>query len=62
MRTRDDGYECAFCGAVLDIPCSPSSKVTIRAVGVSPRVRSLVVAGQEIHRCELPDQGCELPA
>ena len=52
MRRRGDRYECALCGAELDIPLDAKPKVTIKAASGKPNVRVLTIRRKEIHRCE----------
>jgi hypothetical protein len=51
MRLRDGRYECARCGAVLDVTVDEEPNVTIHATGGGPNVRVLTLDGREIHRC-----------
>jgi hypothetical protein len=53
MRLHDGRYECANCGAQLDIPTRGEPKVTFHATGGKPNVRVLKLEGREIHRCEV---------
>ena len=53
MRLNDGRYECAHCGAVLDIPLVEEPKVTIHAASGKPNMRVLTRHGKEIHRCDL---------
>jgi hypothetical protein len=52
MRRRGDRYECALCGAELDVPFDATPKVTIKAASGQPNVRVLSIGRKEIHRCE----------
>ena len=54
MRLHDGRYECAYCGALLDIPLTDDPQVTIRAASGAPNTRALMLAGREIHACVLP--------
>jgi hypothetical protein len=54
MRLHDGRYECAYCGALLDIPLTDDPQVTIRAASGEPNTRALMLAGREIHACVLP--------
>jgi hypothetical protein len=55
VRIRDDGrYECAFCGAILDVPVTVNPRVTIRAATDAPKMRVILIDGEEVHRCEVP--------
>jgi hypothetical protein len=56
MRLHDGRYECAYCGAVLDIPLTDDPQVTIRAASGEPNTRVLVLEGREIHACALPTE------
>jgi hypothetical protein len=53
MRLHDGRYECAHCGAVLDIPLMNDPRVMIRAASGQPNVRVLFLDEREIHRCEI---------
>ncbi len=56
MRLYDGRYECALCGARLDIPLVEDPHVMIRAASGTPPVRSLILNGEVIHECKLgPD-------
>jgi hypothetical protein len=57
MRLRNGHYECAYCGAELDIPPGAQPRVTFHAASGKPNVRVLQVEGREIHRCELDTSG-----
>jgi hypothetical protein len=55
MRKRQGGgYECALCGAVLDISFSVVPRVHFEQSGGKPSVRVLTVDGTEVHRCTAP--------
>jgi hypothetical protein len=53
LRLHDGRYECAHCGAILDIPLTESPVVTMTARSGAPNVRILKLDGREIHRCEV---------
>jgi hypothetical protein len=53
MRLKDGRYECAHCGAVLDVPVVQDPVVVIHAASGQPTVRVLTYEGREIHRCEI---------
>jgi hypothetical protein len=56
MRLRDGRYECAHCGAVLDIPLNAGDpRVAIKAASGERNVRALYLDGREIHRCEIAE-------
>jgi hypothetical protein len=56
VRRRDGRYECTLCGAVLDISEDKVPLVLISASSGEPNMRSIVVEGEEIHRCPIdPD-------
>jgi hypothetical protein len=57
MRIRDGRYECAYCGAVLEIPLSERPRVVIRAASGKPNVRGLELEGRLIHSCEIAPLG-----
>ena len=56
MRLRNGRYECAYCGAVLDIPLLNDPHVTIKAASGVPNVRTLSLEGKEIHACEISER------
>jgi hypothetical protein len=51
MRLRDGRYECAHCGAVLDVPLFTEPQVTIVASSGEPNRRTLKLGDREIHTC-----------
>ena len=51
VRLVDGRYECALCGAKLDIPGDDEPRVMIKAGGGTRPVRVLVLDGVEIHSC-----------
>ena len=51
MRLVDGRYECAQCGAKLDVPGGAEPRVMIKAEGGARTVRVLIVDGVEIHSC-----------
>ena len=53
MRLHNGRYECAYCGAVLDIPLLDDPHVTIKAASGVPNVRTLSLDGKEIHACQV---------
>ena len=53
MRLHCGRYECALCGAVLDIPLIPDPMVMIKASSRRPRMRALILFGETIHECAL---------
>ena len=53
MRLHDGRYECANCGAHLEVATRGEPKVTFHATGGKPNVRVLKLEGREIHRCEV---------
>lgn len=55
MRLHDGRYECAHCGAVLDIPLRMDPQVMIRAASGQPNIRVLYFDNREIHRCDIGD-------
>jgi hypothetical protein len=60
MRLLDGRYECAHCGAVLNLPMLAEPQIVFRAASGKANVRALYVDGQEIHSCEVPLPGTEL--
>ena len=63
MRLRGGSYECALCGAPLDGVTEQTHVRTMLAQSSgTPKVRSLLADGRELHRCEvLPLGGVTLP-
>ena len=53
MRRRGDIYECALCGAVLDVRDDARSQTMLIQASGEPTVRVVLVEGVEIHRCEV---------
>jgi hypothetical protein len=53
MRRLDGRYECANCGARLEVTPDGEPNVTFHAAGGKPNVRVLRLEGREIHRCEI---------
>src|SRR4051812_31915857 len=53
MRRRDGRYECAECGALLDIPPNAHPKAMIKVSDSRPNIRVLTLGGREIHRCDI---------
>jgi hypothetical protein len=51
MRSHDEHYECAQCGAPLDIPEGATPSVMIRAASGEPNLRIILVGDTEVHRC-----------
>lgn len=57
MRIVNGRYECAYCGAQLDIPLIAEPRVMISAASGKPNVRTLTLDGNEIHSCEIGEIG-----
>jgi hypothetical protein len=55
MRLRDGRYECAQCGAVLDVPLDDTPNVMIHAASGQPTMRVISVGYTELHRCEITE-------
>ncbi len=53
MKLDDGRYECALCGAVLDVPLVGEPQVVIHAASGQRSMRVLSVNGVEVHRCEV---------
>ncbi len=53
MRINDGRYECAHCGATLDVPLISEPRVMIVAASGEPNVRRLTLDGKVIHACEI---------
>ena len=51
MRLIDGCYECAVCGAVLDIPGDEKPRVVIKSTSGKPHMRAIIYDGVEIHAC-----------
>jgi hypothetical protein len=56
MRRRGHGYECALCGAVLDIPVGSTPRVVMKASSGLPNMRAIVYEGAEVHACPLGER------
>ena len=56
MREREGRYECAHCGAVIDVPRHARPRVIIQMASEEPLVRVLTLNGKEVHRCEIERQ------
>ena len=56
MRLVDGRYECAQCGAILDVPLVENPTVVMQAASGQPNVRVLRYRGREIHRCEVTNR------
>jgi hypothetical protein len=56
MRLVNGRYECAHCGAVLDVDASLVPTVMFHAAGGQPNMRVIRVDGREVHRCEVRDR------
>jgi hypothetical protein len=57
MRPRPDGrYECAYCGAELDIaPDDDLPDVVVEDATGRSKMRILSLNGREVHRCNIRD-------
>jgi hypothetical protein len=53
MRLRRGRYRCALCGAALAVPPDEEPRVTIKANGASPEMRTITYRFKEIHRCPM---------
>jgi hypothetical protein len=56
MREREGRYECAQCGATLDVPRHSRPRVVIHMASEEPVVRVLTLNGKEVHRREVERQ------
>jgi hypothetical protein len=56
MREREGRYECAHCGASVDVPPQAQPRVIIQMSSEEPLVRVLTLNGKEVHRCEIEHQ------
>jgi hypothetical protein len=54
----DENYECAFCGAPLDVSDYGRSTMTLRARKGEPTIRTISYDGKEVHSCALPWHEC----
>jgi hypothetical protein len=54
MQVRNGKHACALCGADLNIPLTTKPKSVFLDGSDRPRVRVLLVKGEEIHRCAMP--------
>lgn len=61
MRLVNGRYECAHCGAVLEISPDVEPMIVFHAAGGKPNMRVISVAGREVHRCEVRDRDGERP-
>jgi hypothetical protein len=57
MRWRDGKYECAQCGAALDVAKNALPLVVIIGASGKRNQRALMLGGKEVHRCEIRDDG-----
>lgn len=55
MRINNGRYECAFCGATLDIPLVADPTVTIKAASGAPNTRTLSLDGKVLHECSISE-------
>lgn len=62
MRLRDGRYECAQCGAVLDIAPDKMPSVAIHGASGKKNERVISVDGEEVHRCVRPNGDDRSPA
>jgi hypothetical protein len=54
VRVNNGGrYECAYCGAVLDITFFDKPRVTSVAASGAPNVRKLILSDRVIHACAI---------
>jgi hypothetical protein len=51
VRLRRGRYECAQCGAALDIDPAAVPRIVLETSSGKPLARVLLVNGVEIHRC-----------
>ena len=61
MRLVDGRYECAHCGAVLELEREAEPMVVFHAGSGQPNMRVISVDGHEVHRCEVTDREPEFP-
>jgi hypothetical protein len=55
VRLRDGRYECAQCGAALDIAPDKVPLVTIHGASGKVNERVISIDGEEVHRCTPPN-------
>lgn len=53
MRKSRGPYECALCGALLDLPLDDGPRVEIHSASGERTMRVLTYRGKEIHRCAI---------
>jgi hypothetical protein len=54
MRLIHGKYECALCGAELDLPPDEEPRIEIhQAAGEKQVIRVIVIDHHELHRCEV---------
>jgi hypothetical protein len=61
MRLVDGRYECAHCGAAIEIDPDAQPIVVMHAASGQPNVRVITVEGHEVHRCEVNDRESNYP-
>jgi hypothetical protein len=55
MQLVDGRYECAHCGALLELDADAEPTIVFHAASGRPNMRVITVDGHEIHRCEVKD-------
>ena len=60
VRQRDGRYECARCGAVLNIAEDEVPLVTVHGASGRGNERVINVDGVEFHRCNAPNDSAEV--
>ena len=53
VRLVDGKWQCANCGELLDVPPDKTPVVVVVGAGGQPTMRTLIVDGDELHRCRL---------
>ncbi len=53
MRLRDGKWECAYCGAPIDVPEDALPHVVFKDSPEQPDYRVVFVRGEEVHRCHI---------
>jgi len=51
VQLENGKWRCSRCGALLSIPLDASPKVVFSALGGTANYRSIMLHGEEIHRC-----------
>jgi hypothetical protein len=52
----DGRYQCALCGAVVDLPQDAKPRIVLKSAGGEPTIRAIWYRGQELHACPIGDR------